>query len=473
MDTLIHAFESLDAGILLIDQEHCIQWMNGKATELLGPLDLGKKRACYRTLEYGNRFCSICPTGETIDHGRFTRYELSLQKSRRCTLDITGLPIVNPGGGISMVMEIIVDITGKDMEKRKTSLLDIQAVLSDTALCNNSNGINNYMGIVGKSSAIKHLVQQIRTVKDSTLPVLITGESGTGKELVAKALHFDSVRKDKPFIAINCASLKPELLENELFGHVKGAFTGAIANKDGLLKAADGGTFFIDEIADMNPVVQASLLRFLETGYFRPLGSTKETKVSVRIIAAINRNIEDEIKAMRFRHDLYYRLNVCRIDIRPLRNRKEDIPLLAGHFLFTSPIAKDKGINILSPDALDLLQLYQWPGNVRELFNLLGRAALVCDGRVITKKCLLRHIPSTDTSLVQGSFSSIPLSLNELEQQYIENTVKACGRNISRAARMLGIDRRTLYRKMEKYSGNTNNHFSYSSSSLLRSLKAL
>jgi len=304
---------------------------------------------------------------------------------------------------------------------------------------------DHYHGIVGKSQTIQNIIDTIQLVKDTSLPVLISGESGTGKELVARAIHFDSCRKENPFIAINCASLKPELLENELFGHVKGAFTGATNCKDGLLKISDGGTLFIDEIADMDLVVQASLLRFIETGLFRPLGATKEVMVNVRIVAAINKDIEDEVKMRRFRHDLYYRLNVCRINIPPLRERKEDIPLLIDHLLTTSPLVKDRTVTI-SSSAMEIFLSYNWPGNVRELFNLLGRVILMTKESIITKGHLVTFLPSC---IRKGSDRAS--SLKDIEKRYIVESLKAHGGNISATARALGIDRRTLQRKISGY----------------------
>ena len=304
---------------------------------------------------------------------------------------------------------------------------------------------DHYHGIVGKSQTIQNIIDTIQLVKDTSLPVLISGESGTGKELVARAIHFDSCRKENPFIAINCASLKPELLENELFGHVKGAFTGATNCKDGLLKISDGGTLFIDEIADMDLVVQASLLRFIETGLFRPLGATKEVMVNVRIVAAINKDIEDEVKMRRFRHDLYYRLNVCRINIPPLRERKEDIPLLIDHLLTTSPLVKDRTVTI-SSSAMEIFLSYNWHGNVRELFNLLGRVILMTKESIITKGHLVTFLPSC---IRKGSDRAS--SLKDIEKRYIVESLKAHGGNISATARALGIDRRTLQRKISGY----------------------
>ncbi|MBW7957327.1 MAG: sigma-54-dependent Fis family transcriptional regulator [Deltaproteobacteria bacterium] len=302
-------------------------------------------------------------------------------------------------------------------------------------------------GMAGSSLAMKEVARFIRRVKDTGLPVLISGESGTGKELVARALHFESIRKEMPFIAVNCASLKAGLLENELFGHVKGAFTGALDSKDGLLRAADNGTLFIDEIGDMELPVQAMLLRFMETGSFRPLGSNREMSVNTRIVAAINKDIEKEVAAGRFRLDFYYRLNVCRVHIPPLRERPEDIPALASFFLERASKARGKRF-FFGPGALDVLKGHSWPGNVRELKNLMESAAVMSPGEAITEGLLL-------DSLKQRRSGPLPRpekgSLEGSERDCIAGVLEANGWNVSRSARVLRIDRRTLQRKMTKY----------------------
>lgn len=301
-----------------------------------------------------------------------------------------------------------------------------------------------YQGILGASPAIKEVVTFIRRVKDTSLPVLVSGESGTGKELVARALHFDGLRSNGPFVAVNCATLKPGLLENELFGHVKGAFTGAADVKEGLLKAADNGTLFIDEIGDMDLSVQASMLRFMETGSFRPLGSTKEMKVDTRVVAAINRDIEEEVRSRRFRLDLYYRLNVCRVHLPPLRSRPEDIPLLAEHFLKRLSEASGRGYSF-GPGALGALSNHDWPGNVRELLHLIERAAILGTGEVITAERVNACIGA------KGRMGRQSQSLSQAEKECILSALAAHKWNISRAARALSIDRRTLQRKIAGY----------------------
>ncbi len=304
----------------------------------------------------------------------------------------------------------------------------------------------NYHGIVGISSGIKKVIRLIELIKDMDLPVLICGESGTGKELVARAIHKASQRKDKPFIAINCASLKPELLENELFGHTKGAFTGAVDNKEGLVSMAKDGTLFIDEIGDMNLVVQASLLRFIETGTFRPLGSAKEHRVDTRIVAAINKDIEEEVRKKHFREDLYYRLNVYRINIPPLRERREDIEVLARYFV--ARFSELRGIPIgLSDGAVKRLLSYSWPGNVRELFHLLERVCVLNrDATTITRA----HIEEALGATITAAPSSVS-PLKESEKRHILSMLKLHRWNITQTARALGIDRRTLQRKIKQY----------------------
>ncbi len=305
-----------------------------------------------------------------------------------------------------------------------------------------------YHGIVGNSPEIKNVIKTIKKVKDSDLPVLISGQSGVGKELVARALHYDSQRGHKPFVAVNCASLKTDLLENELFGHVKGAFTGATNIKDGIVKIANDGTLFIDEIADMNPHIQASLLRFIENGTFRAMGSPVEQKVKVRIVAAVNRVIEKEVEDKNFRHDLYYRLNVCRIDIPTLEERKTDIPVLIDYFLSSKVSATAQKIAITG-EAKELLTSHSWPGNVRELFHVIDRAILTLENSLIISADIIQSIlPSKETDF-KKSLSGV--SLESVEKISILDNLNGNNWNISRTAKILGIDRRTLQRKITRY----------------------
>ena len=304
-----------------------------------------------------------------------------------------------------------------------------------------------YEGIVGDSPQVHSVIDLIERAKESWSPVLIQGESGTGKELVARALHNSSSRSEHPFVTVNCAGLKPELLENELFGHVEGAFTGASRTKGGLFEVADAGTLFIDEIADMNLAVQAGLLRVVETGVFRPLGSTREKSVQVRIVAAANRDLHDEVVDGRFRQDLLYRLDVVHIEIPPLRERAGDIPLLVESYLTRSREAREKQIS-LQPTALELLESYPWPGNVRELFHVLERAILLSKGGALAASDLDAVLRPRRGFSAPGPGTP---TLLEKEKRYIEELLRREDGNVSRVSGILGIDRRTLQRKMKRH----------------------
>ena len=327
---------------------------------------------------------------------------------------------------------------------------EIETVLGSINYNTHYEPAEAYHGIIGNSPGIKEVVRFIRRVKDTSLPVLISGESGAGKELVARALHFDGARKDGPFIAINCASLKPGLLENELFGHVKGAFTGAVDLKEGLLRAADKGTLFIDEIGDMDLSVQAMLLRFIETGSYRPLGASREQVVDVRIVAAINKDIEKEVASGRFRLDFYYRLNVCRVHLPPLRARVEDIPALAGHFLKRASSGRGRNFRF-GKGALELLSRHSWPGNVRELGHLIERAAVMSAEDEITAAHLSQCMAKCMNLSAPAALSTDISTLDEAEKECIAASLASNNWNVSRSARALGIDRRTLQRKIARY----------------------
>ena len=293
-----------------------------------------------------------------------------------------------------------------------------------------------YQGIVGKSAAMLEVIGLINKVKDSKSPVLVEGESGTGKELVARALHFDSERRGMPFVAVNSATLQENLLESELFGHKAGAYTGATADKRGLLEIADKGTLFVDEIAETVPSVQAKLLRVVETGEFRAVGDVKEKRVAVRLVAATNKDLREEVARGRFREDLFYRLNVVSIRIPPLRDRKDDIPLLARHYLLR------RGRTV-ADGALATLIAYDWPGNVRELFNTLERAVLFNpSGRIESLS-----IPSSTAAPAPRDGT-----LEEVEVAHIKRVLESVKWNISRAAEILGTSRRNLHRKINQYS---------------------
>lgn len=308
---------------------------------------------------------------------------------------------------------------------------------------------------IGRNRAFIGVLKLAETVSPTDSTVLITGESGTGKEIVARYIHRTSMREAGPFVSINCGALPENLLESELFGHVKGSFTGAVKDKDGLLVAAKGGTFFLDEVGDMSPALQVKFLRALQEREVVPVGATEPVKIDVRIIAATNRDLEQEIRRGTFRSDLYYRLNVITLHLPPLRERMEDIPLLAEHFLDGLRARRSSGDNgaplRLSAEGLAALQGYDWPGNVRELENALERAAILSRGDVIGADALPGRINEpAQASLVSEKPPSTP-TLDLIERAYIVWVLQAEGGNKARAAEVLGIDPSTLYRKLNRY----------------------
>ncbi|MET0516091.1 MAG: sigma-54 dependent transcriptional regulator [Nitrospiraceae bacterium] len=310
--------------------------------------------------------------------------------------------------------------------------------------------------ILGKSKAMQAIFDLIRRVSDSPTNVLITGESGTGKELVAKAIHYNSDRRDAPFVPVNCAAIPEQLLESELFGHMRGAFTDAKADRRGLFEEAQKGSIFLDEISELPLMLQAKILRAIQEKEIRRVGATRAVPVDVRIIAATNLNLSEEVKNKRFREDLYYRLNVIELKLPPLRERREDIPLLVHSFLKKCGEVRGKPVKGLSEPALAMLVDYAWPGNVRELENVIERAVTLCRGEGI--------IPEDLPSTIQGSRGDRrvlddaverTLPLHEVEKEYIAKILEKTGGNKYQAAQVLGIDRKTLYRKLAEMEGKS------------------
>jgi DNA-binding NtrC family response regulator len=307
-------------------------------------------------------------------------------------------------------------------------------------------------GLVGQAPALQQALRLIDRVAPTHSPVLIQGESGTGKELAARRLHQRSLRRDQPLVVVNCAALQEPLLESELFGHEKGAFTTAVASKPGLFEVAHGGTLFIDEVGELAPGLQAKLLRVLEDGRIRRVGSVKEVKTDVRVIAATNRDLATEVEARRFRDDLYYRLNVLTVVMPPLRDRREDIPQLVEHFLTQG----DGGPVKIERAALEALMAYSWPGNVRELANVITRARILADGAAISTADLPPHILATASRPTPGASPHVaepaaPRRLIEQERDALLAALAQEHGNKAQAARTLGISRRKLYRLLAKH----------------------
>ena len=303
--------------------------------------------------------------------------------------------------------------------------------------------------IIGKTKKMQHLFTQIQTAAAGTVTVLIQGETGTGKELVARSIHDNSPRKIGPFVAINCAAIPAELIESELFGHERGAFTGAIAQQIGKFEQANTGTLFLDEIGDMPPALQAKLLRVLEEREFQRIGGTKTISIDIRVLTATHRDLTDTAKEDAFRSDLYHRLAAFTIVIPPLRERSEDIPILAHHFLKRYAAAAGKSIRAISTDTLHVLAQHDFPGNVRELKNAIESAVLYETTDQLQPQSLPLHLTQGDSQA--DTDTNVILPLDEVERRAIVHALKVTDNNIPDAAQGLGIGRNTLYRKLEKY----------------------
>jgi two-component system response regulator HydG len=309
---------------------------------------------------------------------------------------------------------------------------------------------------IGRSKSFVEALKLAETVGPTDSTVLISGESGTGKEVLARYLHELSARADGPFVSINCGALPENLLESELFGHVRGSFTGAVRDKQGLFVAAKGGTFFLDEVGEMSPATQVKLLRVLQEREVIPVGATEAIPVDVRIVAATNRDLDEEIRRGGFRSDLFYRLNVITLHLPPLRERPDDVPLLAEYFLQRFNESRGRGVRLTAP-TLEVMQGYDWPGNVRELENALERAAVMTQGDEILPGALPPRITErAPQPLVQASLPPNP-TLEIIERAYIHWVLQAEGGNKTRAAEVLGIDPSTLYRKLLRYGMETAN----------------
>ncbi len=332
---------------------------------------------------------------------------------------------------VESVLERLVDLKGLIKEN-----LSLRQRLEDSY---------RFENIIAKSPEMMRVIEVVKVVAKSTATVLITGQSGTGKELVARAIHAQSPSPDQPFVAVNCAALPETLLESELFGHEKGSFTGAYAQKKGKFELADHGTFFMDEIGEISANIQSHLLRVLEEKSFTRVGGNKEIKVDTRIVSATNKDLKKAVSDGEFREDLFYRLNVVNIELPPLRERGGDIPLLAEHFLKKYALENNKEVTEFSPEALEYLLRYAWPGNIRELKNAIERAVILARSYLIQ----VSDLPDQNQSLSHSSLMG--KSLKDMEKDHITNILRETAGNYTKSAQILGITRMTLYNKVKDY----------------------
>ena len=344
-----------------------------------------------------------------------------------------------------------------ELEHAVSKALDKQALMAENRRLRlelATRGVGARRALAGMSQAMQRVMTVVEQVAASTATVLITGESGTGKEVLAETLHALSPRRGRPLIRVNCSALPETLLEAELFGHERGAFTGAISRRDGRFQLANGGTLLLDEVGSISPAVQVKLLRVLQDGTFEPLGSGRTIKADVRLVAATNANLAGEVAAGRFREDLFYRLNVIALTMPPLRDRIEDLPTLAAHFMEQYAVRNHKHVDTISAAAMSRLAAFHWPGNIRELEHAIERAVVLAGGHTIEED----HLPDAIRSASAGAGARsggaqmlrIPLGLplEEIERLVIQETLKSTGGNKQRAADLLGIAARTIYRKL-------------------------
>jgi PAS domain S-box-containing protein len=420
--------DAMEDGVMIIDRDFWIIGFNEAAARLTGyRKEEALKARCFEVC--AGRYCKEdCDVTALFTTGRpCEEFETTLRTKDGQTriVRIHTIALRDRTGAITGALRLLRDVT---------ELRELERQLRER---------ERFGRLIGKSRAMQQVYRLIELLKDSTATVLIQGETGTGKELVAEAIHFHSPRAEGPLIKVNCAALPESLVEDELFGHVRGAFTGAVSDKPGRIELAHGGTLFLDEVGDLGPSVQAKLLRVLETGEFERLGDPRTRRAEVRIIAATNTDLRAAVAEHRFREDLFFRLNVVPIYLPPLRERMEDIPLLAAHFL--EYIRRNTGRDVrLGHDALRAMLRYRWPGNVRELKNALEYAAIVCEGTTIHATDLPPNIcESPSEPRVPAEITSEPVRLRA--------ALEACNWEIKRCADLLGIDRSTLWRKMKRY----------------------
>lgn len=389
----------------------------------------------------------------------------ALKKIKEINCDLNVIIITGYGSietAVEAMKEGAVDYVTKPFNlkelssKIETSLKIKYMVIKNKLDEREEEGRESFSNLIGKSKQMQEVYELIAKIAKKDVTVLILGESGVGKEMVAKAIHQNSQRKDGPFIKVNCAALPDQLLESELFGYEKGAFTGAGRQKKGMFELADGGTIFLDEIGDMSLATQAKILRVLQEHEFQRLGGEETIRVNVRVLAATNIDIQQAIERGKFREDLYYRLNVVRINMPPLRERPEDIPLLTNEFIKEYNQKHNKEINGVAPDAMRLLMSYDWPGNVRELKNICEQAVVLNDSNVITAADLPVEIRGKGFNLnvnqSNQSLKDITKNLtSEIERKIITETLEETGWNRNETAQKLGITPRTLYNKIKEY----------------------
>ncbi len=446
--------DKISEPLIVIRKDFSLDYVNEAISTQSGENPIGQK--CYQLLQNRALPCDPCPCKTAFEQGKPFRTIRKLgSEGSHAQKEFCAYPVFNDRGEVSHAIEIIQDVPvylsgseqfGAELKKNASGQTSARGGLQEKAE-------PSFCGMIGRSKKMRGMFEMIRLVAPSDATILIYGESGTGKERVAQAIHQLSARRNRPFVAIDCGALPETLLESELFGHVKGAFTGAISNKKGLFEEAEGGTLFLDEISDTSLVFQSKLLRALQEGEARPVGGNRSQKINVRLIAATNRSLKEGIAKKTFREDLYYRLAVMPIMIPPLRGRLDDIPLLVSYFIKKYTTQNAKGPMSLSKEASELLLRMPWKGNVRELENVIERGVLVSQTKEISLESLLIEEEVTSLGYMPSTslFSSTQEVMSKVEKERIIESLNECKGNKSMAARALGISRASFYNKLRRY----------------------
>lgn len=438
---LKNMFEAIPCGVLIVNSDRRVMAVNNTIERTFG-IDSaevinrrgGEVFRCVHAFETPEG----CGFSDQCQNCRIRKTALDAIEGKKIERSRANIELYMNGSISSL--NFLVSAAPLDHDGERMAIVILEDITELNRLKRRLKAETNFAGIIGQGAVMNDLFRTIRDVTNVNVPVLIQGESGTGKELVASAIHSQGPRSNKPFVPVNCAALPEGILESELFGHVKGAFTGALRDKKGRFELADGGTLFLDEVADLPKIVQAKLLRVLQEGTFERVGAEKSVSVDVRIISATNRDIKKEVKKGSFRDDLYYRLAVVPIHLPPLRKRKEDIPVLADHFLDVFSENRHENHGVITRDSLDLMLEYPWPGNVRELQSAIRFALVKSRGRAIQPV----HLPLELREWCKIRPSRGPA--RKLDRESVEAALIKSGGNKAKAARLLGVGRATLYR---------------------------
>ena len=455
LDQLFDAFKE---GICISDVEGTVVHLNRRHAEITGiPREEMLGHSVMEFVKRGRLDVVLNP--EVMRTGQPATRVQTVSDGRKLILEAN--PVFDAQGKLVLCITFLRDVTMlSEMREQMSVQKELLEAFQQLSTAGDAQELSRKTPKLFTSSAMIKLYGEVNTIAETDATVLLLGESGTGKELAANTIHAGSPRAGHPFIKINCAALPEGLIESELFGHEKGAFTGAVGMRKGRFEAADGGTLFLDEIGELPLLLQAKLLRALQQGEVQRVGSDTPIIVDVRVIAATNRNLREEVSEGRFREDLYYRLNVIGVEVPSLRERREDIPMLATAFLERFALANRKEIKGFTPQAMDALLKYSWPGNVRELENAVERAAILCLGEYISERELPMAVSSAPKNNdaptlaeLQGAAGEEPISmtLDEMERAAILRTLQDTGDNKSEAARRLGITRATLHNKLRRY----------------------